>query len=433
MIHTLIIRPSRVELVLKTFSVDYNKLSEKKLLSKEFSFRFNREIIDTGAYYKSFYRILAFILQPYKKDIKQLQVSLRSSFFQVRSIHCEEDMSSDSNYINWEVEKTINDVSEHFKYGYFYEKTIKKLHLFVIRKSVESYFDDILKKIISSDVNFNVGYDFITESKENVFVNTNKLVNKPFGSNQSSIRMWNIPTEKIRSEVRFKRTLISTIILFLLLSSFYLTYFQSENLYNLYTNIFHKADSITNNNDIPNLKNNTNTEVQKHPVVKKTSSEEKFLAKLFDEENNTNGISENLKSEIKLLNTHDILDSLISYNPTSLIFENNESLIQFDNKNSLNKFLLLANKYNIDIISKDNYFLDIRIGGKTDKYLPVMNSNHKRICKELKLDTEKEYLVLKTKNIFYKLTDILHGKDLIYDKFVISNRGNKLFLAVYFD
>ena len=66
MIHALIIRPSRVELVSKTFSTDYNKLSEKKLISKEFIFRFNREIIDTGAYYKSFYRILADILQPYK-------------------------------------------------------------------------------------------------------------------------------------------------------------------------------------------------------------------------------------------------------------------------------------------------------------------------------------------------------------------------------
>jgi hypothetical protein len=142
MIHTLIIRPSRVELVLKTFSADYNKLSEKKLISKDFNFRFNREIIDTGAYYKSFYRILADILQPYKKDIQQLQVSLRSSFFQVRSIKCEKSMYSDQDYLNWEVDKTINDVSEHFNYGTFYEDKIKSLHLFIMRKSVESYFND---------------------------------------------------------------------------------------------------------------------------------------------------------------------------------------------------------------------------------------------------------------------------------------------------
>ncbi|MCK4979466.1 MAG: hypothetical protein KAS62_03670, partial [Candidatus Delongbacteria bacterium] len=159
MIHTLIIRPSRVELVLKTFSSDYNKLTEKRLISKEFSFRFNREIIDTGAYYKSFYRVLADILQPYKKDIKQLQVSLRSSFFQTRSIQCEEDMISDKEYLNWEVDKSLNDVNEHFIYGTFYEKSVKMLHILILRKSVEAYFNDILRKIISEDLNFTVGYD----------------------------------------------------------------------------------------------------------------------------------------------------------------------------------------------------------------------------------------------------------------------------------
>jgi hypothetical protein len=353
MIHTLIIRPSRVELVLKTFSADYNKLSEKKLISKDFNFRFNREIIDTGAYYKSFYRILADILQPYKKDIQQLQVSLRSSFFQVRSIKCEKSMYSDQDYLNWEVDKTINDVSEHFNYGTFYEDKIKSLHLFIMRKSVESYFNDILRKIISDDIDFSVGYDFITESKENFFISANKSIDKPFGSDPSSIKMWNIPTERIRAEVRFKRTLISTIVLSLLLAAFYLTYFQSENLYKFYTNLFYnestnkdtiikvpiqKKDTVLHSNQV--------TDIKSH---EKLSSEEKFLEKLFEDE-----VDEVTKDEppklIKKLNNHDALDSLISCNPRSIVFENNKVLVQFFNKKSLNKFTAIARAYNINII-----------------------------------------------------------------------------------
>ena len=423
MIHTLIIRPSRVELVLKTFSADYNKLSEKKLISKEFTFRFNREIIDTGAYYKSLYRILADILQPYKKDIKQLQISLRSSFFQLRSIQCEEDMYSDQDYINWEVDKAINDVSEHFNYGTFYEENIKTLHLFIMRKSVEAYFNDILRKIISGDINFSVGYDFITESKENIFVSTNKSINKPFGSEPSSIKMWNISTEKIRSEVRFKKTLISTIVLSLLLAAFYLTYFQSENLYKLYTNIF--DENIADNDTITEL-----------PVVKKdttkTSSEEKFLEKLFEDEENEVTKEESPK-ETRTLNIHDALDSLVSYSPRSIIFEDSKVIVQFLNKRSLNKFKTLAKTYNISIIKEQQEYLYLQLGDKDTAYRALTKKGYKKTRKTLKLDLKKPFIVMNKKNKFYKLTDILLNNDQTFDKFVLSNRGNKLFLAVYFD
>ncbi|MDA3838027.1 MAG: hypothetical protein PF574_03485 [Candidatus Delongbacteria bacterium] len=446
MIHTLIIRPSRVELVLKTFSSDYNKLSEKKLISKEFTFRFNREIIDTGAYYKSFYRILADILQPYKKDIKQLQVSLRSSFFQVRSIQCEESMYSDQEYLNWEVDKTINDVSEHFNYGTFYEENIKTLHLFIMRKSVEAYFADILRKIISDDINFSVGYDFITDSKENVFVSANKLINKPFGSESSSIKMWNIPTEKIRSEVRYKRTLISTIVLSLLLAAFYLTYFQSESLFKLYTNFIDNEkptqDTIAK---LPKVKKDTVSyseeiiKVKEENSSENLSSEEKFLEKLFEDEKTTDVIAEVkvIKEEapkiIKKINIHDALDSLVSYNPSSVIFENGKVHVQFFNKRSLNKFMALTKANNILIIKEYQEYLSFEFEDKNTTYLALNKKDYKKARKTLKLDSKKPFIVMSNKNKFYKLTNILMKNNKIFDKFVLSNRGNKLFLAVYFD
>lgn len=439
MIHSIIIRPSRVELVLKTFSADYGKLSEKKLLSKDFSFRFNREIIDTGAYYKSLYRILADLLQPYKKDIKQLQISLRSSFFQVRSIHCEANMQTDKDYINWEVDKTINDVSEHFKYGTLYEENIQMLHLFIIRKSVETYFDEIMKKIISYDVNFSVGYDFINESKENIFVPTNKEVDKPFDSDQSSIRMWNLPTEKIRSEIRFKRTLISTIILFVLLSAFYLTYFQSENMYKLYTNLI-DIDSTDNisDKDIPaKVDNNVTTSVIQDSIAsKEISSEEKFLDKLFEDEQKAEKIE--VVKELPIvttqsLNLHDALDSLISLEPDCLILENDIVLIQCSDSESLRKSINLASKYKFKIITKNKNSFEIQFNKIDVEYLPATVKDHKRICKDLKINTDKPYLIIDNQSKFNQLTDLLHKKDLIYHKLVVSNRGSKFFISVYFD
>ena len=433
MIHTLIIRPSRVELVLKTFSSDYNKLTEKRLISKEFSFRFNREIIDTGAYYKSFYRVLADILQPYKKDIKQLQVSLRSSFFQTRSIQCEEDMISDKEYLNWEVDKSLNDVNEHFIYGTFYEKSVKMLHILILRKSVEAYFNDILRKIISEDLNFTVGYDFITDSKQNVFIDTHKVINKPFGAGPSSVRMWSLPTEKIRAEVRFKRTLITSIILSLLITAFYLTYFQSSNIYELYNTIF-KNNSVVKKNiaEIPVSKKDIakdTTIVTEENISKEVDLEEKFLKKLLEDET----VKEEPVEEIKTLNIYDTLDSLISYDPKSLIFENNKVLVQFRNKRTLEKFIKTANVYRLNVLSAQNNFLTLQLKDYGNKYLSLTKKAYKKTCKILKLKCDKPFLIINKSSKFYKLTDSLQSDNLIFKKFVISNRGNKLFLAVYFD
>ena len=432
MIYTLIIRPSRVELVLKTFSADYNKLTEKRLISKEFSFRFNREIIDTGAYYKSFYRVLADILQPYKKDIKQLQVSLRSSFFQTRSIQCEKDMISDQEYLNWEVDKSLNDVNEHFIYGTFYEKSITMLHLFILRKSVKDYFNEILRKILSEDINFTVGYDFITESKQNVFIDTDEVINKPFGAGPSSVRMWGLPTEKIRAEVKFKRTLISSIILSLLITAFYLTYFQSSNIYELYNTVF-KKDPVAKEamTEIQIAKKDTaehTIEVTDENIPKDLSSEEKFLAKLLEEE----VMKEEPVAEIKTLNIYDTLDSLIFYDPKSLIFENNQVLVQFHSKRTLEKFIKIASTYGLKILNTQNDFLSLQIEDH-DKHLKLTKKVYKKTCEKLKLKCDKPYLIIKKNSEFYKLTDILQSDNLIFKKIVISNRGKKLFLAVYFD
>ncbi|MBN2789546.1 MAG: hypothetical protein JXR69_05110 [Candidatus Delongbacteria bacterium] len=433
MIHTLIIRPSRVELVLKTFSADYNKISEKKLISKEFSFRFNREIIDTGAYYKSFFRILADVIQPYKKDIKKLQISLRSSFFQIRSTECSSDMYSDQDYINWEVDKTINDVSEHFKYGVFYEENIKMLHLFIIRKSVESYFDEILRKIISDDIDFSIGYDFITGSKENIFVSADRVINKPFNSEHSSLKMWNFPTEKIRAEVRFKRTLIATITLFILSSAFYLTYFQSENMYKLYINLFEKNNEEVESKIIsPELtKMDTpvvSDSIENEDTVQKTS-EAKFLDKLFEDE----PVIKN--TQIRSLNLYDILDSLVAYDPASIIFQDHRTIVAFRSTKSLNKFKDILNLNDAEIVSSDvkNNILNFHYLKNKVDYSISTKIDFLNLSKTLKVNSKNPYIVLNTKDVFYKMTDLLSDKGQMFNKFVLSNRGNKLYLAVYFD
>ena len=108
----------------------------------------------------------------------------------------------------------------------------------VVRKSVETYFNDILKKIISTDLNFSIGYDFVTEAENNIFISTNKPIGKPFGSESSSIKMWNSSIGQIKNKIRLKRALISIVLLSLLLTIFYFIYFQSEYLYKLYVSLF---------------------------------------------------------------------------------------------------------------------------------------------------------------------------------------------------
>ncbi|MCK4980666.1 MAG: hypothetical protein KAS62_09730, partial [Candidatus Delongbacteria bacterium] len=129
----------------------------------------------------------------------------------------------------------------------------------------------------------------------------------------------------------------------------------------------------------------------------------------------------------------DALDSLISYNPRSVIFENNKVTVQFFNKKSFNKFIALANTHDISIIKEQKEYLSFRLGDKNTKYLTVTKKDYKKTRKILKLNSKKPFLVINNKSKFYKLTDILLKNDQMFKKFVVSNRGNKLFLAVYFD
>lgn len=180
MFYDLIIHPSRVEFVHRVFSPEKNDFIERKLGSVDLKHKFDAGMIDNGEHFEAFKQIIKELVDPYKSELNSINIIVRSSFFQMKSVVCDQNKADYMEYINWEVYQLITDQPENYKFGYVFLEHDKKLVLALVRKTVFDYFSGVMRELYSGRIDCKLGCIYSLSNNKDIYVFTDKQLVKPF-------------------------------------------------------------------------------------------------------------------------------------------------------------------------------------------------------------------------------------------------------------
>lgn len=180
MFYDLIIHPSRVEFVHRVFSPEKNDFIEKKLGSVDLKYKFDAGMIDNGEHFEAFKQIIKELVDPYKSELNSINIIVRSSFFQMKSVVCDQNKADYMEYINWEVYQLITDQPENYKFGYVFLEHDKRLILALVRKTVFDYFSGVMRELYSGRIDCKLGCIYSLSNNKDIYVFTDKQLVKPF-------------------------------------------------------------------------------------------------------------------------------------------------------------------------------------------------------------------------------------------------------------
>jgi len=230
MFYDLIIHPSRIEFIHRVFSPEKNGFDEKKLESSDLNFRFDPSMLDKGDHYTNFRQAIKDITKSYSNEFNSINVIISSSFFQTKSISCDQRKADYSEYINWEAYQMTTDQPENYRYGNMFLEHERKLLIVLVRKKVYDYFTTLIHEIYAGQVECKLGCACPLPDYKEITVYADKQLLKPF--RQTAYEHSTAPvSDEISAPVRAVRSaafILVLLFLFILSVSVSLIYFAPD-------------------------------------------------------------------------------------------------------------------------------------------------------------------------------------------------------------
>lgn len=180
MFYDLIIHPSRIEFIHRVFSPEKNGFDEKKLGSSDLNFRFDPTMLDNGDHYTNFRQAVKEITESYRNEFNSINIIISSSFFQTKSISCDQRKADYSEYINWEAYQMITDQPDNYRCGHMFLEHDRKLLIVLVRKKVYDYFTTLIHEIYAGQVECKLGCACPLPDYKEITVYADKQLLKPF-------------------------------------------------------------------------------------------------------------------------------------------------------------------------------------------------------------------------------------------------------------
>ncbi len=180
MFYDLIIHPSRIEFIHRVFSPEKNGFDEKKLGSSDLNFRFDPVMLDKGDHYTNFRQAVKEITESYRNEFNSINIVVSSSFFQTKSILCDQRKADYPEYINWEAYQMTTDQPENYRYGHMFLEHDRKLLIVLVRKKVYDYFAALIHEIYAGQVECKLGCACPLPDFKEITVYADKQLHKPF-------------------------------------------------------------------------------------------------------------------------------------------------------------------------------------------------------------------------------------------------------------
>jgi len=180
MFYDLIIHTSRIEFIHRVFSPEKNGFDEKKLGSSDLNFRFDPSMLDNGDHYTPFRQAVKEITESYRSEFNSLNVIISSSFFQTKSVTCDQRKADYSEYINWEAYQMTTDQPDNYRYGHMFLEHDRKLLVVLVRKKVYDYFTTLTHEIYGGKVECKLGCACPLPDFKEIAVYADKQLLKPF-------------------------------------------------------------------------------------------------------------------------------------------------------------------------------------------------------------------------------------------------------------